>query len=131
MLLLIAASGTACGNDIGSAPWDFNHYTERDEITEVYKQSRAGEGPFPVRVLQKVFQAVSEVDGDRCPMAPTCSTYSIQALKKHGIAAGWVMTVDRLIRELDEQDIAPVTVVQGEYRAYDPVNANDFWWRKE
>ena len=125
--LLLVVSATAYGSDTGFAPWDFVS-TERIESKDEAAATRAGEGTFPILALQSIFQAVSDVDGDRCPMMPTCSTYSLQAMKKHGFVAGWVLTVDRLIRELDEQDMAPVVAVNGEYRAYDPVKANDFWW---
>ncbi|HRT27653.1 MAG TPA: membrane protein insertion efficiency factor YidD, partial [Syntrophales bacterium] len=51
----------------------------------------------------KFFRAyISAVDGDRCPMYPTCAAYSIQAFEKHGLIAGYLMTVDRLIHENNE-----------------------------
>ena len=76
----------------------------------------------------KFFQnVISPVDGDRCPMYPACSEYSIQALKKHGPFLGFVMIADRLIHERDEMTYAPTVVVNGIRRYYDPVENNDFW----
>jgi hypothetical protein len=40
------------------------------------------------------------------------------------------MTSDRLIREANEMDHAPVIEKEGDYRYYDPVGGNDFWWYK-
>ncbi|MFH2012833.1 MAG: membrane protein insertion efficiency factor YidD [Pseudomonadota bacterium] len=76
----------------------------------------------------KFFQnVISPVDGDRCPMYPTCSKYSIQAFRKHGPFLGFVMTADRLIHERNEMQYAPTVIVNGVRRYYDPVENNDFW----
>ncbi len=64
----------------------------------------------------------------RCPMYPTCSQYSVQAITKHGPAVGIVMTVDRLFHEHDEQLYAPIAKIGSRYRYEDPVSDNDFWW---
>ncbi|MFH1077289.1 MAG: membrane protein insertion efficiency factor YidD [Pseudomonadota bacterium] len=71
---------------------------------------------------------ISPVDGDRCPMYPTCSQYSVECLKKHGLIVGMIMTCDRLIHEANEIDLAPLIEVNGLYRCYDPTKWNDFWW---
>lgn len=71
---------------------------------------------------------ITHVDGDRCPMYPTCSVYSAQAFHKHGPVVGVVMTADRLLHELDEQRHAPLRQVGNRLRYDDPVSNNDFWW---
>jgi len=71
---------------------------------------------------------ISAVDGDRCPSAPTCSSYSVQAFKKHGLVMGWLMTVDRLIHEGNEWSVSPVEKRGGKGKIIDPVENNDFWW---
>jgi len=81
-----------------------------------------------LHVIRTIYQSVSAVDGDRCQMFPTCSEYSIQAIKKHGFFVGFVMTFDRLIHENDELILSPIILSNDEYRIYDPVNNNDFWW---
>ncbi|MCP4579618.1 MAG: membrane protein insertion efficiency factor YidD [Deltaproteobacteria bacterium] len=73
-------------------------------------------------------QHISAVDGDRCPSEPTCSSYSVQAFKKHGLAMGWLMTVDRLIHEGDEWSVSPVKNRGGKGKIIDPIENNDFWW---
>ena len=72
---------------------------------------------------------VSPIDGDRCPSLPTCSSYSFQAFEKHGFFLGWMMTVDRLIHEGQEETrVSPVVYSEGTWRIFDPVRNNDFWW---
>ena len=72
---------------------------------------------------------VSPVDGDRCPSLPTCSSYSFQAIEKHGFFLGWMMSVDRLLHEgQEETKVSPVVYSKGTWRIFDPVRNNDFWW---
>ena len=91
---------------------------------EVTKQDQS---PFSffVRFYQRF---ISVFDGDKCPMYPSCSNYSLQCLKKHGFLIGWIMTCDRLLHEPDEMNLAPMIIVKGKALAYDPVQANDYWW---
>lgn len=72
---------------------------------------------------------ISSADGDRCPMSPSCSAYGEQAIRKHGIFMGWIMTCDRLIRCGRDEVHLSETVESGAKRlTLDPVEANDFWW---
>jgi len=75
-----------------------------------------------------VWPHISEVDGQRCPSEPTCSSYSAQAFRKHGFFMGWLMTVDRLIHEADEGRQSRLVKREGQYKVLDPVANNDFWW---
>lgn len=81
-----------------------------------------------IRIHQKY---ITHVDGDRCPMYPTCSQYSVEAIRKHGPFIGIVMTSDRLLHEADERRYAPAIRVGNRYRFHDPVENNDFWWYAE
>lgn len=82
--------------------------------------------------LVKLYQKyISPIDGDRCPLYPTCSQYSIQAMREHGPFIGIIMTADRLMHEADERDFAPSRKVGNRYRFIDPVENNDFWWYKK
>jgi len=76
-------------------------------------------------------KSIGTVNNGRCPMYPTCSQYSIEAIHKHGPAMGIIMTADRLMHEHDEQDSAPLIKVGSRYRFFDPVRNNDFWWSSE
>jgi hypothetical protein len=72
---------------------------------------------------------VSPIDGDRCPSLPSCSSYSFQAIEKHGFFIGWMMTVDRLLHEgQEEKRVSPVVFSEGKWKIFDPVWNNDFWW---
>lgn len=72
---------------------------------------------------------ISPVDSNRCPSLPSCSEYSLSALKKHGFVMGWLMTVDRLLHEgKEESQISPLVYADDRWKIYDPVENNDFWW---
>jgi hypothetical protein len=73
---------------------------------------------------------ISPVDSGKCPSYPSCSHYALQAVKKHGSVLGLLLTFDRLIHEADEVHRAPLIEINGEYRYFDPVENNDFWWYK-
>jgi hypothetical protein len=76
-------------------------------------------------------KTIGPVVSGRCSMYPTCSQYSVEAIRRHGPVVGIVMTADRMMHELDEQDHAPLIRVGGRYRYSDPVRNNDFWWFTE
>jgi putative membrane protein insertion efficiency factor len=109
--------------------------TEADRETSPPKRSGPTEysvAGAPFVWLVKLYQRhISPIDGDRCPMYPTCSQYGIQAMHKHGPLIGIVMTADRLMHEADERDFAPARKVGNRYRFIDPVENNDFWWYKK
>lgn len=73
---------------------------------------------------------ISPVDGDRCRMSPTCSTFGRQAIKKHGAVLGFILTIDRLMHEGNEYLVSPIVFDGKIYRTYDPVRNNTFWWKK-
>ncbi len=106
-------------------PWDF--------VTREIPIAAAGqELSWPAALLNRgslfFSKYVSPVDGDRCPMYPTCAAYSRQALRKHGFAGGVLLTVDRLIHESDEMRRAPQIMIDGRFRFLDTISNNDFWW---
>jgi uncharacterized protein len=41
---------------------------------------------------------ISPVLGDNCRFYPSCSTYSMEALKLHGVVAGSYLTLRRLLK---------------------------------
>jgi Putative membrane protein insertion efficiency factor len=90
------------------------------------------EGVNPALWLVTLYREhISPIDGDRCPSLPTCSSYSVHAMEKHGFFLGWMMTVDRLIHEgQEETKVSPVVYHEGKWRIFDPVWNNDFWWHR-
>ena len=110
-------------------PWQEESFLAREKARNTGKASsvpqKVGQG------LVRVFQVyISPVDGDRCPSYPTCSQYAMEAVRKHGAIVGLVMGFGRLIHEADEIHRAPPIRVNDSYRYYDPVENNDFWWKK-
>jgi putative membrane protein insertion efficiency factor len=80
---------------------------------------------YPIKFYQDY---ISSVDGNRCPMHPTCSQYCIEAFRKHGTFLGWIMCSDRLMRcGRDETKLSDPVWIDGKKRTYDPVGNNDFW----
>ena len=62
-------------------------------------------------------------------MYPSCSEYARLAIAAHGPLVGWLMAHDRLLRcGRDEADNAPRILVDGQWKIYDPPEANDFWF---
>ena len=100
------------------------------------KQVAAVSGPVSIpawvfdaylRFFQKV---ISPVDGARSNMYPTGSAYARQAFAKHGAVLGFLLTAERLMHEGNEGLVAPRIRKHGRWRVYDPLEANDKWWRR-
>ena len=83
-------------------------------------------------IIQLYEKYISPVDGERCPMYPTCSAYARQAIQQHGLFIGWIMACDRLVRcGRDETRISPEIIKENVRATLDPVSANDFWWYRK
>ena len=119
--LFLFVEAAASGDEAFNGPWEKgcgNRYSP------AHKSS-----VNPLKSLVEIFRDyISPVDGDRCPMYPGCSRYSIQSFEKHGLIIGWMMTCDRLLHEADEMRRVPTILVGDSYKFYDPVENNDFWW---
>lgn len=81
------------------------------------------------RLLRFYQNVISEVDGARSNMYPTGSDYARRVIKKHGVALGIVLTSERLLHEGNEKKVSPRIRKYGILRTFDPVEANDWWWR--
>lgn len=108
-------------------PWDF---TVNIQKKDTEKENVSVSANLLIMGIKFFQEYISPIDGDRCNMYPTCSDYSVQAIKKHGALIGFVMTADRLIHESDEMNYAKLVKVGKRFRYYDPVENNDFWWHK-
>ena len=79
----------------------------------------------PIRFFSNV---LSRADGDRCPMYPSCSAYSLEVFGQHGFVKGWIMTSDRLLRcGRDELTLSPSVWIGGEKRSVDLPTDNNLW----
>ncbi len=98
-------------------------------------RARAPENPEtgPLILLIRIYRGpldhLGAVRTGRCPMHPSCSHYAQAAIEKHDPLLGAMMACDRLIRcGRNELAYAPKIPVNGKWRYYDPVAANDFWF---
>lgn len=66
--------------------------------------------------------------GRSCAYYPSCSNYTLLAIRKHGILVGSMMTFDRLQHEADEARTSPPILIGGQIKLYDPLDNNDYWW---
>ncbi|MCP4694291.1 MAG: membrane protein insertion efficiency factor YidD [Desulfobacterales bacterium] len=98
------------------------------------KESGAGGDPLSgvVAFYRGPLNHLSAVRHGECPMYPSCSDYSLQAIRKHGMWIGWIMAHDRLMRcGRDETRTARKILVNGKWKYYDPVEGNDRWWSEK
>jgi hypothetical protein len=87
------------------------------------------EAPLFLKIYQGPLNHLSAVRRGDCPMYPSCSEFSGQAIATHGAIVGWMMTFDRLLRcGRDELNMTPRVFDGGRLKAYDTVEDNDFWW---
>ena len=116
---LLLAISFATAHASGWGPW---------EVPQKSTKRHEADKP-PLQVAVKLFQKyISPVDGPRCPMYPTCSAYSLQAMRKHGPVIGVFQTVDRLYREGDSEHEHNQSINKWGYiRFSDPLEQNDFW----
>ncbi|MDX2495339.1 MAG: membrane protein insertion efficiency factor YidD [Desulfuromusa sp.] len=117
MFLLLGLMATsAIADDWG--PWEVNKPTKRPQATNNSVLETA------VQLFQKY---ISPIDGQRCAMYPTCSSYSLQAIRKHGPLMGVFLTIDRLYHEGDPIEQQHPINKWGYIRFYDPLENNDWW----
>ncbi len=84
---------------------------------------------IPLNLYQKY---ISPIDGARCRMYPSCSSYSKQVFARHGFLKGWIMTCDRLQRcGRNEFSVSHKTEINGLLYCDDSVDNNDFWWYRK
>ncbi|MCK5529308.1 MAG: membrane protein insertion efficiency factor YidD [Kiritimatiellae bacterium] len=63
-----------------------------------------------------------------CPMQPSCSHYSIEAVSQYGLIRGVILTADRLLHEIDEAALVEKIWIKGRgYCCLDPVSRNVMW----
>ena len=61
--------------------------------------SRTASTALPVVLLIRLYQyAISPWLGPRCRFSPTCSSFAIEALEKHGLMWGGWLAMRRLLR---------------------------------
>jgi putative component of membrane protein insertase Oxa1/YidC/SpoIIIJ protein YidD len=129
LIVLATFIGCAGNSDIKNSQNTFSIAAKKDMNGSLESVEDDHTGSHPVFSFYERF--ISPVDGDRCPMHPTCSAYAKEAVERHGIFIGWIMACDRLVRcGRDETQISPDIIKDKSRATLDPVSANDFWWYK-
>jgi hypothetical protein len=124
-LLVVSVSTAKAQDDPMKGPWRVN------EGKNIATDEATGPARVPAVAISFFRKYLSPVDGSDCPMYPSCSQYSMACFEKHGFFMGWIMTWDRLYRcGRDELRLSQLTIVNGQYKCYDPVKSNDFWWSR-
>jgi putative component of membrane protein insertase Oxa1/YidC/SpoIIIJ protein YidD len=112
VILMILAGGSACAKPATSIA------DERPANTAITAA--------PIHFFRHY---LSRADGNRCPMTPSCSSYALTAIERHGALLGWIMACDRLMRcGRDELTHSPSVITRHGVRCRDTVENNDFWW---
>jgi hypothetical protein len=91
--------------------------------------NRQPEGPFEFG-YHLYRDHITQIDGARCEHRPTCSRYSIEAIRKHGFLVGALLSLDRLFRGGRSSVIRELPIhkiERGQPFFEDPVEANDFF----
>jgi hypothetical protein len=133
-LVLFAAAAT--GQSAFDWGWQDLHPTRAERIEGFYpaaiRQDSRG------TVYQKLIMAyrvhVSPVQARHCPFLPSCSAFTLYAMNKYGVLAGFIMGIDRMyLRENAEvsRRIHYLALVnsKGETKVYDPPEADFIFGR--
>lgn len=87
---------------------------------------------WAARLALRTYQvAISPADGAGCSFYPSCSSYTIEAVRRNGVVLGSVMGTERIQSSHSGWDY-PLCQAGGRAYLYDPVRANDEWlprWR--
>lgn len=90
-----------------------------------------GYGQTCCRIWLKAYQnGFSRMMKSKCPMWPSCSAYSLEAIQKHGVLGGTLLTADRLYHEGSIQRTASRIQIGEQLRYSDPVEDNVVWGKK-
>jgi uncharacterized protein len=125
LLFCLGMVANSAADDWG--PWEVPTTKLTQQETSTFSPIEKGSNGFLQRAVRFYQRDISPVDGPRCPMAPTCSTYALQALDRHGPLLGVFITVDRFYREIDPIEHSQPLVRHGYLRFADPLDENDFW----
>lgn len=102
-------------------------------VTSVDKDGVSTPSFRPMKALIDFYQGplnhCSAVRYGECPMYPSCSEYAKQAFQKYGVFVGAMIATDRVMRcGRDKLKWAPLILVDGKVKYYDPLGQNTSWW---
>ncbi len=112
-------------------PWSTSDLapTISDDVDSdaVARDQSGGLGDFAFSLYSNY---VTKIDGPRCEHRPTCSRYTVLAVRRHGYVVGSMLAIDRLLRSSRSSSLRylPIyKVEEGRTYFYDPVENNDFF----
>jgi len=80
---------------------------------------------YVLRLYSGPLNHLEAVRHGQCPMYPSCSEYSRQAVARYGFVKGWVLTMDRLMRcGRDELRLTQKIRINGQIKYFDPIENN-------
>ena len=95
--LLISGICESSSNNFQDIPWNFDVKKSASLHSET-EQTKSTVKIF-INNLYKIWSKyITPYDGPKCSFYPTCSTYAIQAINKHGIIRGEIVASDRITR---------------------------------
>jgi putative component of membrane protein insertase Oxa1/YidC/SpoIIIJ protein YidD len=65
-----------------------------------------------------------------CPSYPSCSEYMVQSVTRFGIIPGIVLSLERMLHEMDRITSGELIMVDDQLRIFDPIENNVWWWKK-
>ncbi len=129
-VLLVAVLGAVCSSQGGrtEAPGAVQSVNSGGPGTAAPAEGRVDRTPFllwPLRGLIRRHRAVgTHLDGNRCPMYPSCASYGEDALRTQGFV-GLLLLIDRLfyreVGQMESKYLPAPRRLSGHRRYYDPL----------
>ncbi len=115
----------------GFGPWDAAAAREEAGRAPAIREAgnTGGMGAAAGFLLLRAYQQyLSRLNTRGCPMYPSCSAYTVEAVHRFGPLVGILLAADRLFHEGSEQRTAPLIRRHGRLLHLDPLSENTFWW---
>lgn len=118
-LLILCLNYSTAYSDSLRSPWEMAEKGGGESKDKTVSMN------LPALTLLRLYQtAIGPIKGQHCPMEPSCSQYSLEAIQRYGLFLGLLMTADRLHR--CGHDVSRYSVVDTDAgaRYADPIEQN-------
>lgn len=88
------------------APFDVPGHPVTSDARSAPQRPRAPAAEAPVAF--RAYEVLSRIDGPRCPHAPSCSAYALQAYRSRGLVPGAWIAAARLLRGTRSSALRPL-----------------------